>query len=182
MHPTSAPFHTNTHTHKQTRDGYSRMGCWRGECDSPVRCVRENQHFCDICYGCFLHEKHFHSLNCKHFRKNVHHHIISKLMPKKPKTHSCQEFQLNNWNMFPKLVAHTQTNHFPMLIVRMKLYVTVALFTHKPFIIPFPVIPCSIKPTCQHPISLILRVEQLKCCLHFIQRLEASQEDWPGPC
>lgn len=88
--------------------------------------------------------------------------------------------------MFPKLnpiLIVCKENHFFALIVKMKSHVTVTLFTHKPFIIPFPVIPRSINPTCQHPISLIVTVEELKCCYErLIQRLEASREDWPGPC
>lgn len=53
---------------------------------------------------------------------------------------------------------------------------------HKPFIISFPVIPRSINLTCQHPISLILTVRELKCCYeHLFQRLVDSWKERPSP-
>lgn len=120
----------------------------------------------------------------------LEHYIMSKQMIKKNPKHSCREFQLiklcRYLKILPKftpiLILSTQ-NHFCMLTVRMKLHVTVPLFTHKPFTIPFPVIPRSINPTCQHRISLILTVEDLKCCYErLIQRLEAAPQDGPSPC
>lgn len=92
-----------------------------------------------------------------------HPRIISWISPKSP----------------PLLIVFTQ-NHFSMLIARLKWHVAFALFSHKPFIISFPIIPRSINPACQHPIPLILTVGELKCCYdHLIERLVDSWKHRP---
>lgn len=194
------------HHHMYKRNGYSRMGCWRGGCDSPTRRVWGNQHFYDICLNIsFMKNTFTHKItnaspemitlvvNCCMFYCEC----INKLKANctfpfwntipysankwfKNKSHSCREFHLNKLcryrKIFPKF---TPIITFPCSLRGWNCM----LHSHTPFIIPFPVIPRSINQTCQHSISLILTVEELKCFYErLIQRLEAAREDWPGPC